>query len=92
MSSVEFSFLLSSLMLQTSTLYYLKDNPLRQKPQVDIPGTDQNALLCSCSQVRPLSTLVSSSQSCQYTLDPKRKHVSGAVCSEQHLFLPFSYK
>nr|XP_003473207.1 apolipoprotein B-100 [Cavia porcellus] len=41
---------------------------------------------------RPLSTLVSSSQSCQYTLDPKRKHVSEAVCREQHLFLPFSYK
>ncbi|MEJ1287271.1 apolipoprotein B [Cricetulus griseus] len=42
--------------------------------------------------VRPLSTLVSSSQSCQYTLDPKRKHISEAICSEQHLFLPFSYK
>ncbi|XP_050999322.1 apolipoprotein B-100 [Acomys russatus] len=42
--------------------------------------------------VRPLSTLISSRQSCQYTLDPKRKHVSGATCNEQHLFLPFSYK
>ncbi|GAB1297285.1 Apolipoprotein B-100 [Apodemus speciosus] len=42
--------------------------------------------------VHPLSTLISSSQSCQYTLDPKRKHVSEAVCNEQHLFLPFSYK
>nr|XP_012616662.2 apolipoprotein B-100 [Microcebus murinus] len=41
---------------------------------------------------RPLSTLISSSQSCQYTLDPKRKHVSEAICKEQHLFLPFSYK
>ncbi|KAM6180366.1 apolipoprotein B-100 [Erethizon dorsatum] len=40
----------------------------------------------------PLSTLISSSQSCQYTLDPKRKHVSEAICKEQHLFLPFSYK
>ncbi|KAL6051515.1 hypothetical protein STEG23_011320 [Scotinomys teguina] len=42
--------------------------------------------------VHPLATLVSSSQSCQYTLDPKRKHVSQAICNEQHLFLPFSYK
>ncbi|XP_058407707.1 apolipoprotein B-100 [Diceros bicornis minor] len=42
--------------------------------------------------VRPLSTLIGSSQSCQYTLDPKRKHVSEAICKEQHLFLPFSYK
>uniref|UniRef100_G3T3D1 Apolipoprotein B n=1 Tax=Loxodonta africana TaxID=9785 RepID=G3T3D1_LOXAF len=42
--------------------------------------------------IRPLSTLISSSQSCQYTLDPKRKHVSEATCKEQHLFLPFSYK
>uniref|UniRef100_A0A8C5NVH8 Vitellogenin domain-containing protein n=1 Tax=Jaculus jaculus TaxID=51337 RepID=A0A8C5NVH8_JACJA len=42
--------------------------------------------------VRPLSTLISSSQSCQYTLDSKRRHVSEASCQEQHLFLPFSYK
>lgn len=83
---------LSSLVLQTSILYFLKDNPLWQKPQLEIPGTDQNALLCSCSQVRPLSTLVSSSQSCRYTLDPKKKHMSEAICNEQHLFLPFSYK
>ncbi|KAI4547310.1 hypothetical protein MG293_003865 [Ovis ammon polii] len=41
---------------------------------------------------RPLSTLIGSSQSCQYTLDPRRKHVSEAICNEQHLFLPFSYK
>ncbi|XP_069461985.1 apolipoprotein B-100 [Ambystoma mexicanum] len=40
----------------------------------------------------PLSTLVSSSQSCQYSIDPKRKHVSDAVCTEKHLFLPFSHK
>ncbi|XP_066091149.1 apolipoprotein B-100 [Saccopteryx bilineata] len=39
----------------------------------------------------PLSTLISNSQSCQYTLDPKRKHVSEAICKEQHLFLPFSH-
>uniref|UniRef100_A0A8C0RXT4 Vitellogenin domain-containing protein n=1 Tax=Canis lupus familiaris TaxID=9615 RepID=A0A8C0RXT4_CANLF len=42
--------------------------------------------------VRPLSTLISSNQSCQYTLDPKKKHVSEAICKEQHLFLPFSYE
>ncbi|KAM8776139.1 LOW QUALITY PROTEIN: apolipoprotein B-100 [Rhynchonycteris naso] len=40
----------------------------------------------------PLSTLISNSQSCQYTLDPKRKHVSEAICKEQHLFLHFSHK
>ncbi|KAM4867420.1 apolipoprotein B-100 [Thomomys bottae] len=40
----------------------------------------------------PLSTLISSNQSCQYTLDSKRKHVSEATCKEQHLFLPFSSK
>ncbi|XP_006981496.1 apolipoprotein B-100 [Peromyscus maniculatus bairdii] len=42
--------------------------------------------------VNPLATLVKSSQSCKYTLDPKRKDVSQAICNEQHLFLPFSYK
>ncbi|XP_029794426.1 apolipoprotein B-100 [Suricata suricatta] len=41
---------------------------------------------------RPLSTLISSNQSCQYTLDPKKKHVSEAICKEQHVFRPFSYK
>ncbi|XP_070655187.1 apolipoprotein B-100 isoform X1 [Bos indicus] len=41
---------------------------------------------------RPLSTLIGSSQSCRYTLDPRKKHVSEAICNEQHLFLPFSYK
>ncbi|XP_053747096.1 apolipoprotein B-100 [Panthera pardus] len=42
--------------------------------------------------IGPLSTLISSNQSCQYTLDPKKKHVSEAICKEQHVFLPFSYK
>ncbi|XP_068959082.1 apolipoprotein B-100 [Petaurus breviceps papuanus] len=40
----------------------------------------------------PLSKLLSSQQECAYTLDPRRKHVTEAVCKEQHLFLPFSYK
>ncbi|XP_033618748.1 apolipoprotein B-100 [Fukomys damarensis] len=70
-------------------------------------STDRNLRQCSGFQpvsagasplalirglARPLSTLISSSQSCQYSLDPKRKHVSEATCKEQHLFLPFSYK
>ncbi|XP_068136319.1 apolipoprotein B-100 [Hyperolius riggenbachi] len=40
----------------------------------------------------PLSTLLSSSQTCQYSLDPRRKHITDASCVETHLFLPFSYK
>ncbi|XP_044145271.1 apolipoprotein B-100 [Bufo gargarizans] len=40
----------------------------------------------------PLSTLVSSSQSCQYNLETKRRHVTEASCTETHLFLPFSHK
>ncbi|KAM9316095.1 apolipoprotein B-100 [Gastrophryne carolinensis] len=40
----------------------------------------------------PLSTLLSSSQSCQYNLDSKRKHITKVLCKETHLFLPFSYK
>ncbi|KAG8524806.1 Apolipoprotein B-100 [Galemys pyrenaicus] len=39
---------------------------------------------------RPLSTWISSNQSCRYSLEPKRKHVSEAICQEQHHFLPFS--
>ncbi|KAH0621946.1 hypothetical protein JD844_023712 [Phrynosoma platyrhinos] len=40
----------------------------------------------------PLSTLISSKQHCQYTIDPKKRHVSAASCTEKHLFLPSSYK
>uniref|UniRef100_G3VJ24 Apolipoprotein B n=1 Tax=Sarcophilus harrisii TaxID=9305 RepID=G3VJ24_SARHA len=40
----------------------------------------------------PLSRTLSSRQECVYTVDPRRKHVTEAVCREQHLFLPFSYK
>ncbi|XP_075057476.1 apolipoprotein B-100 [Mixophyes fleayi] len=40
----------------------------------------------------PLSTLLSSSQSCQYTLEQKMRHVREASCVETHLFLPFSHK
>ncbi|XP_033859679.3 apolipoprotein B-100-like [Acipenser ruthenus] len=38
----------------------------------------------------PLSTLISSSQSCKYVLDSKRRHVTDATCTEKHVFLPFS--
>ncbi|XP_055982548.1 apolipoprotein B-100 [Sorex fumeus] len=41
---------------------------------------------------RPLSTLINSNQSCQYTLDPKRRHVSEATCQERHQLRPFSDK
>ncbi|XP_015745395.1 apolipoprotein B-100 [Python bivittatus] len=40
----------------------------------------------------PLSTLLSSNQHCHYTVDTKKKHVSAAICTEKHLFLPSSYK
>ncbi|MBN3301215.1 APOB protein, partial [Amia calva] len=39
----------------------------------------------------PLSTLISSSQSCNYQFDPKRRHVTEATCIEKHIFLPFSH-
>ncbi|XP_075454563.1 apolipoprotein B-100 [Ascaphus truei] len=40
----------------------------------------------------PLSTLISSSQSCQYKMEPKRRHITEVNCFEHHLFLPFSHK
>ncbi|XP_053316213.1 apolipoprotein B-100 [Spea bombifrons] len=40
----------------------------------------------------PLSTLIKSSQSCQYTLETKRKQVTEVSCAESHIFLPFSNK
>ncbi|XP_077008302.1 apolipoprotein B-100 [Tamandua tetradactyla] len=55
-------------------------------------STSVSPLAVIRGMIHPLSTLIRSSQSCQYILDSKRKHVSEAVCKEQHLFLPFSYK
>ncbi|ETE64141.1 Apolipoprotein, partial [Ophiophagus hannah] len=43
-------------------------------------------------QNAPLSTLISSNQHCHYTVDTKKKHISEAICTEKHLFLPSSYK
>ncbi|XP_009699765.1 PREDICTED: apolipoprotein B-100-like, partial [Cariama cristata] len=40
----------------------------------------------------PLSTLLRSTQFCHYNIDAKKRHIRDAVCSEKHLFLPFSYK
>uniref|UniRef100_A0A8C8RUL8 Apolipoprotein B n=1 Tax=Pelusios castaneus TaxID=367368 RepID=A0A8C8RUL8_9SAUR len=40
----------------------------------------------------PLATLLSSSQSCRYTIDSKKRHVAEVDCREQHLFLPSSYR
>ncbi|XP_061478674.1 apolipoprotein B-100 [Rhineura floridana] len=40
----------------------------------------------------PLSTLISSNQHCQYSINTLEKHVVEAVCTEEHLFLPSSYK
>ncbi|XP_063298188.1 apolipoprotein B-100 [Pelobates fuscus] len=40
----------------------------------------------------PLSTLIKSSQSCQYSVDQKRKLITSVSCAESHVFLPFSHK
>ncbi|KYO48892.1 apolipoprotein B-100 [Alligator mississippiensis] len=58
-------------------------NPVREhvSPIALIKGLDS-----------PLSTLIKSTQYCQYSIDTKRRHVSEVVCSEKHLFLPSSYK
>ncbi|XP_062378186.1 apolipoprotein B-100 [Sardina pilchardus] len=39
----------------------------------------------------PLSMLVSSSQECNYQFDNRRKHMTAALCTEKHLFRPFSH-
>ncbi|KAM9355030.1 apolipoprotein B-100 [Pholidichthys leucotaenia] len=38
----------------------------------------------------PMSKLISSSQKCNYQFDSRRKHITAAMCSEEHLYLPFS--
>uniref|UniRef100_A0A3P8XRE4 Vitellogenin domain-containing protein n=1 Tax=Esox lucius TaxID=8010 RepID=A0A3P8XRE4_ESOLU len=39
----------------------------------------------------PLSKLIRSTQDCIYQFDNKRKHMTNAVCTEMHIFLPFSH-
>ncbi|KAM3603035.1 uncharacterized protein V6R79_015481 [Siganus canaliculatus] len=39
----------------------------------------------------PLSKMISSSQTCDYKFDNQKKHMTSAVCTEEHLFLPLSY-
>uniref|UniRef100_A0A672I0G0 Apolipoprotein Ba n=1 Tax=Salarias fasciatus TaxID=181472 RepID=A0A672I0G0_SALFA len=38
----------------------------------------------------PLSKLITSSQNCNYVFDVKGKHIATAMCTEKHIYLPFS--
>ncbi|XP_041827365.1 apolipoprotein B-100 [Melanotaenia boesemani] len=40
----------------------------------------------------PLSKLITSSQSCNYLFDNKGKHITSAMCTERHVYLPFSHR
>uniref|UniRef100_A0A8C5DVG6 Vitellogenin domain-containing protein n=1 Tax=Gouania willdenowi TaxID=441366 RepID=A0A8C5DVG6_GOUWI len=40
----------------------------------------------------PLSKLITSAQSCSYQFDNKGKHITAALCTEKHSYLPFSYQ
>ncbi|XP_018553179.1 apolipoprotein B-100 [Lates calcarifer] len=39
---------------------------------------------------RPLSKLITSTQDCSYQFDNKGKHIMAAMCTEKHIYLPFS--
>ncbi|KAM8833273.1 apolipoprotein B-100 isoform 1-T1 [Synchiropus picturatus] len=41
---------------------------------------------------RPLSNLIESSQKCNYRFDHKGKHITMAMCTETHSYIPFSHK
>ncbi|KAF7655376.1 hypothetical protein LDENG_00057020 [Lucifuga dentata] len=38
----------------------------------------------------PLSKLISSTQTCNYKFDNQKKHMTSGICTEKHIFLPFS--
>ncbi|XP_056150457.1 apolipoprotein B-100-like [Lampris incognitus] len=40
----------------------------------------------------PLSKMISSTQTCNYKFDNQRKHMTGATCTEKHIFMPFSHQ
>lgn len=39
-----------------------------------------------------MSKLIRSSQDCNYQFDKKGKHVVAALCTEKHIYLPFSHE
>uniref|UniRef100_UPI0037E9B8DE apolipoprotein B-100 n=1 Tax=Semicossyphus pulcher TaxID=241346 RepID=UPI0037E9B8DE len=39
---------------------------------------------------RPMSKLITSTQDCNYQFDNKGKHITSAMCTEKHIYLPFS--
>uniref|UniRef100_A0A671QY56 Vitellogenin domain-containing protein n=1 Tax=Sinocyclocheilus anshuiensis TaxID=1608454 RepID=A0A671QY56_9TELE len=39
-----------------------------------------------------MSKLISSTQTCNYQFDNRRKHMTEAQCTEKHLFIPFSHE
>ncbi|XP_043075498.1 apolipoprotein B-100-like [Puntigrus tetrazona] len=40
----------------------------------------------------PLSKLIGSTQTCNYKFDNQKNHLTSAMCTEKHIFLPFSYQ
>uniref|UniRef100_A0A671PVZ1 Vitellogenin domain-containing protein n=1 Tax=Sinocyclocheilus anshuiensis TaxID=1608454 RepID=A0A671PVZ1_9TELE len=40
----------------------------------------------------PLSKLIGSTQTCNYKFENEKKHMTSAMCTEKHIFLPFSYQ
>uniref|UniRef100_A0AAY4AYW0 Vitellogenin domain-containing protein n=1 Tax=Denticeps clupeoides TaxID=299321 RepID=A0AAY4AYW0_9TELE len=40
----------------------------------------------------PLSKLIKSNQECNYQFDNRRKHMTAVLCTEKHIFLPFSHQ
>ncbi|KAG7460569.1 hypothetical protein MATL_G00200170 [Megalops atlanticus] len=57
------------------------------------PSKDLTSPLALISGLNlPLSTLISSTQTCNYKFDNKKKHMTEGTCTEKHIFLPFSHE
>ncbi|XP_072221414.1 apolipoprotein B-100 [Leuresthes tenuis] len=41
---------------------------------------------------KPISKLITSTQSCSYQFDNKGRHITTATCTERHIYLPFSHR
>ncbi|XP_051794814.1 apolipoprotein B-100 isoform X2 [Acanthochromis polyacanthus] len=39
----------------------------------------------------PMSKLITSTQNCNYQFDNRGRHITTAMCTEQHIYLPFSH-
>lgn len=64
-----------------NVLYFSTSEKKKTKETVDV-----------CFQDQPMSQLMKNTQTCDYQFDNKGKHLVAALCTEEHVYVPFTHK